>query len=175
MAKKPTRLKSEVQTIALQTHDEVALAIKQIGDLQRELTRLSTLQDDEKAVIDEKYTAQLTEIKEKIKPLQQAVQAYCECHRDELTNGGKQKTGYFNTGEVQWRVKPPAVVIKGVDSVLESLKNFGLFRFIRTKDEINKEAILNEPDGVKGVAGITIKTGVEEFVIKPNEQEIRDI
>jgi len=45
-------------------------------------------------------------------------------------------------------------------------------RFIRSKDEINKEAILNEPQAVVGVAGISIKPGVEDFVITPFEQEL---
>lgn len=56
MAKRATRVKSEVQEIALQTQDEVALAIKQIGDLEREQVRLTTQQADEKAAVDEKYT-----------------------------------------------------------------------------------------------------------------------
>lgn len=47
MAKRATRVKSEVQEIALQTQDEVALAIKQIGDLEREQVRLTTQQADE--------------------------------------------------------------------------------------------------------------------------------
>jgi len=37
---------------------------------------------------------------------------------------------------------------------------------------VNKEAILNEPEGVKGVAGISIVSGVEDFVITPFEQEV---
>ncbi|EDK06858.1 hypothetical protein CGSHiAA_00235 [Haemophilus influenzae PittAA] len=53
MAKRATRVKSEVQEIALQTQDEVALAIKQIGDLEREQVRLTTQQADEKAAVDE--------------------------------------------------------------------------------------------------------------------------
>ena len=170
MAKRATRVKSEVQEIALQTQDEVALAIKQIGDLEREQVRLSTLQADEKAAVDEKYTAQLTTLKEQVKPLQKAVQAYCESRRLELTNGGKQKTAYFTTGEVQWRAKPPAVVAKGI---LESLRNSGLFRFIRTKEELNKEAMLAEPDIARSISGVTIREGVEEFVIKPNDEEVR--
>ncbi len=173
MAKKVTRVKSEAQEIALQTADEVASAIKTIGDLEREMVRLSTLQADEKARIDELFTPQINGLKEQIKPLQQAVQAYCESRRDELTNGGKQKTAYFNTGEVQWRVKPPSVGVKGLDNVLESLRNLGLFRFIRSKDELNKEALLAEPDVARSISGITIREGVEEFVIKPNDEEIR--
>lgn len=173
MAKKAVRIKAEVHELNLQTQDEVALAIKEIGDLEREQVRLSTLQADEKAAIDEKYTAKLTALKDKVKPLQKAVQAYCESRRDELTNGGKQKTAYFNTGEVQWRAKPPAVVAKGIDTILENLRNLGLFKFIRTKEELNKEAMLAEPEVARSIAGITIREGVEEFVIKPNDEEIR--
>jgi len=173
MAKRATRVKSEVQGIALQTQDEVALAIKQIGDLEREQVRLTTQQADEKAAVDEKYTAQLTALKEQVKPLQKAVQAFCETRRLELTNGGKQRTAYFTTGEVQWRAKPPAVVAKGIDGILESLRNSGLFRFIRTKEELNKEAMLAEPDIARSISGVTIREGVEEFVIKPNDEEVR--
>ncbi|SUT94628.1 Mu-like prophage host-nuclease inhibitor protein Gam [[Actinobacillus] rossii] len=157
----------------LQTADDVALAIKQIGDLEREQVRLSTLQADEKAAIDEKYTEKLTALKEQVKPLQKAVQAYCESRRDALTNGGKQKTAYFTTGEVQWRAKPPAVIVRGIDVILESLRNSGLFRFIRTKEELNKEAMLAEPDIARLIDGVTIREGVEEFVIKPNDEEVR--
>lgn len=173
MAKRATRVKSEVQEIALQTADDVALAIKQIGDLEREQVRLATLQADEKAAVDEKYTAQLNQLKAQVKPLQQAVQAYCESRRDELTNGGKQKTAYFTTGEVQWRQKPPAVVAKGIEGILDSIRNLGLFRFIRTKEELNKEAMLAEPEVARSIAGVTIREGVEEFVIKPNDEEVR--
>ena len=173
MAKRATRVKSEVLEITLQTQDEVALASKQIGDLEREQVRLSTLQADEKAAIDEKYTTELTALKEQVKPLQKAVQAFCESCRLELTNGGKQKTAYFTTGEVQWRVKPPAVVAKGIDGILESLRNLGLFRFIRTKEELNKEAMLAEPEVARSISGVTIREGVEEFVIKPNDEEVR--
>ncbi|MCT8633294.1 host-nuclease inhibitor Gam family protein, partial [Glaesserella parasuis] len=79
----------------------------------------------------------------------------------------------FTTGEVQWRAKPPAVVAKGIDSILESLRNLGLFRFIRTKEELNKEAMLAEPDVARSISGVTIREGVEEFVIKPNDEEVR--
>ncbi|MGX2948562.1 host-nuclease inhibitor Gam family protein [Frederiksenia canicola] len=173
MAKKATRVKSEVQEIALQTADDVAFAIKRIGDLERELVRLTTQQADEKAQIDERFTAQINTLKQQVKPLQQAVQAFCESRRDELTDGGKRKTAYFNTGEVQWRQKPPSVGTKGIENILENLRNLGLFRFIRTKDELNKDALLAEPDVARSIAGITIREGVEEFVIKPNDDEVR--
>ncbi|EJS83261.1 host-nuclease inhibitor protein, partial [Pasteurella multocida subsp. multocida str. Anand1_buffalo] len=64
----------------------------------------------------------------------------------------------------------PSVAIRGADAVLEFMQRMGFDRFIRTKNEINKEALLLEPEVAKGIAGVTIKQGVEDFVIKPFEQ-----
>lgn len=172
MAKKATRIKADTFVVRYQTRDEVETAIKEIGDLNRELERLAIEQNDKLAAITEEYAPLMNAVKEKLSPKQDAVQAWCESRRDELTNNGKTKTGTFNTGEVQWRQRPPSVAIRGADSVIEALKTHGLFRFIRTKEEINKEAMLNEPDIAATIAGVNIKTGVEDFVITPFEQAV---
>ena len=172
MAKKTTRIKADTFVVRYQTRDEVETAIKEIGDLNRELERLAIEQNDKLAAITEEYAPLMNEVKDKAKPMMEAVQAWCESRRDELTQNGKTKTGTFNTGEVQWRQRPPSVGIRGVDSVLDSLKMRGFTQFICIKEEINKEAMLNEPDTAASVPGVTIKTGVEDFVITPFEQEV---
>ena len=86
--------------------------------------------------------------------------------------GDKQRELLRATAEMQWRQRPPSVRITGAESVIETLERLGLSQFVRTKQEVNKDAILNEPDGVKGVAGITVVTGVEDFVITPFQQEV---
>ncbi|WP_245148590.1 host-nuclease inhibitor Gam family protein [Avibacterium paragallinarum] len=148
------------------------IAIKDIGDLQRELQRLATHQNDELAAITEKYAPKITALQEQMKPLQKAIEVWCEANRAELTQNGKTKTGSFNTGEVQWRQRPPSVSIRKADEVLARLRALGLTQFIRTKEEPNKEAMLAEPNIASTVTGITIKTAVEDFVIKPFEQEV---
>lgn len=173
MAKKTTRIKTETFTVRYQSREEIEVAIKSIGDLQRELERESLAQNDEIGAITEKYAPRIAVLKDQLKPMQEAVQAWCESHRDELTQNGKSKTGNFNTGEVQWRQRPPSVGIRGIDTVLESLRTLGLTRFIRVKEEINKDAMLNEPEIASTVAGVTIKKGIEDFVITPFEQEIK--
>ncbi|OOR97167.1 host-nuclease inhibitor protein Gam [Canicola haemoglobinophilus] len=173
MAKKATQIKTDTHAVRLQSRDDVELAIKQIGDLQRQLEQTAIEQNNELATITEKYAPKITALKEQIEPVQQAVQAWCESRRDELTQNGKTKTGVFNTGEVQWRQRPPSVAVRGVDSVIESLKTLWLLRFIRTKEEINKDAMLNEPELAATVAGVTIRKGVEDFVITPFEQEVK--
>ncbi|MFU2132730.1 host-nuclease inhibitor Gam family protein, partial [Gallibacterium anatis] len=103
-----TRLKSD--TVRYTTREEVETAIKEVGDLQRELQRVATHQNDELAAITEKYAPQIADLQAQIKPLQKAIEIWCEANRAELTNNGKTKTGSFNTGEVQWRQRPPSVL-----------------------------------------------------------------
>ncbi|EKF3829380.1 host-nuclease inhibitor Gam family protein, partial [Escherichia coli] len=139
--------------------------------LQREASRLETEMNDAIAEITEKFAARIAPIKTDIETLSKGVQGWCEANRDELTNGGKVKTANLVTGDVSWRVRPPSVSIRGMDAVMETLERLGLQRFIRTKQEINKEAILLEPKAVAGVAGITVISGIEDFSIIPFEQE----
>ena len=56
-------------------------------------------------------------------------------------------------------------------AVLETLLRMGLGRFVRVKNEPNKEAMLNEPDAVRGIAGISIVSGVEDFIVVPFEAQ----
>lgn len=171
MAKPAKRIKSAAVAYVPQNRNAVITDIKRIGDLQREASRLETEMNDAIAEIAEKFAARIAPIKTDIETLSKGVQGWCEANRDELTNGGKVKTANLVTGDVSWRVRPPSVSIRGMDAVMETLERLGLQRFIRTKQEINKEAILLEPKAVAGVAGITVKSGIEDFSIIPFEQE----
>ncbi|MDB7002776.1 host-nuclease inhibitor Gam family protein [Escherichia coli] len=171
MAKPAKRIKSAAAAYVPQNRDAVITDIKRIGDLQREASRLETEMNDAIAEITEKFAARIAPIKTDIETLSKGVQGWCEANRGELTNGGKVKTANLVTGDVSWRQRPPSVSIRGMDAVMETLERLGLHRFIRTKQEINKEAILLEPKAVAGVAGITVKSGIEDFSIIPFEQE----
>jgi phage host-nuclease inhibitor protein Gam len=63
--------------------------------------------------------------------------------------------------------------VRGAEAVLDALRRAGLSRFIRTKDEVNKEAILNEPEAVARIPGISISQG-EDFVVTPFEAELAE-
>lgn len=169
--KSATRLKTKAQVYVPQTQDDTAADIRKIGDLERQKLRATTEMNDAIAEITQNFQPRLDALNEQLKTLQEGVQAYCEAHRDELTNGGKVKTANLITGEVQWRQRPPSVNVRGKDAVVELLERLGYDEFIRKIKEVDKDAILNDPDKARGVPGITIVTGVEDFVIKPFEQE----
>ena len=157
-----------------QTQDEAVAAIAQIGVHQRERTRIEAAMNDELAIVREKWERQAAPHQEAIKTLHQGVQIWCEANRGRLTQGGKVKYAHLASGEVKWRMTPPKVVIRGAEAVLEILKSSNLSRFIRIKEEANKDAMLNEPEAVKNIPGISM-TQREEFIVIPFETSLESV
>lgn len=157
-----------------QTQQEVNDAIVEIGTRQRERDRIQTAMNAALAVTREKYETQAAPHGERIKALLSGVQTYCEAHRDELTKGGKTKTAKLAAGEVSWRMRPPSVVVRGMVAVVDALKRLDLGRFIRTKEELDKEAVLADPEGVSAIKGISIAQH-EDFVVKPFNTDLEEV
>lgn len=168
------RSKDVAKKFVPQTRDAVVEAVAEIGRLQRERLRISTAMNDDLAVVRERYEAEALPLAERINELRAGVQTWCEAHRDELTENGKTKTAALASGEIRWRVTPPSVSIKVAEKVIEALRGFGLTRFLREKVEIDKTAILAEPEAVKGIKGITINQR-EEFVVVPFETSLEEV
>jgi hypothetical protein len=75
---------------------------------------------------------------------------------------------------VLWRIRPPSVAIRGAEAVIAHAQALGLAKFVRTKEEVNKEAILNEPDQVRGVAGIIDRQrrrGLRDHAVRSGDGE----
>ncbi len=171
MGKTETRLKRAAMP-APQDAEEVSSAIYRIGENQRECARLESEMADQVAALKAEYELRMQPHREEIKQLAEGVHAYCEVHRTELTEG-KVKYARFASGEVNWRTTPPRVVTKrgiALDTLLELLRARGLGRFVRTKDELNKEAVLAEPDAIAGMKELSIEQS-EQFAIKPHESD----
>ena len=174
MTKQNGRVKAPAQTVRVpQAREQVAADIAEIGRLMRERNRVEAAMGDAIAEVRARFEAQAQPMAASILALSSGVQTWCEAHRSELTAGGKTKTGLFATGEVRWRMTPPSVVLRGVEAVLDALRARGLMRFIREKQEVNKDAILAEPEAVAGVPGIRVAQE-EEFVVVPHEAELAE-
>ncbi|EOA1531578.1 host-nuclease inhibitor Gam family protein [Salmonella enterica subsp. enterica serovar Braenderup] len=171
MAKTKSRLKAAAASYTPQSKEQVSIDIKKIGDIQRELTRIEADANDQIAVIMNQNTPKIEALRAELDVLQKGVQTWCEANRSSITKGSS-KTANLITGEVAWRTKPDSVSIKGVELVLEALKKLKLDRFIRRKEEVNKDAILADKKAVENIKGISIVSGKEVFSITPFEQEI---
>lgn len=168
---KPTKLKTAAQTAVPQNKDEAADAIYRIGEAQRELKRIELLINDVVATLTAEKQPMIDAIKARIQNLSEGVQTWCEAHRAEITDGNKVKFANLITGEVNWRQRPPSVKTRASAVLFEKLKRLGFGHLIRTKEELDKEALLAKPEIARD-AGIEITTGVEDFVITPYEQEL---
>ncbi|MFA7269859.1 MAG: host-nuclease inhibitor Gam family protein [Sterolibacterium sp.] len=175
MAKTATRLKQPAPLHPVpQSRDEVNEAIRVIGVSQRERARIAAEMNDYLAKIKEEYETRAQPHKEQIERLSAGVHTWCEANRDSLTQNGKVKYANLPAGEVKWRTRPPRVTIRSAETVLDTLKRLGLARFIRAKEEVNKEAMLAEPEAVSGIAGVKIEQG-EDFVIVPFETALEEV
>ena len=166
-----TRMKTPAASSVPQSRADCALYIKNLGDIQREFERSKAEMNDAIANIAKSYAPVLEALQTRMTALQTGIQTWAEANRATLCIG-PLKTANLVTGEVSWRQRPPSVSIRGADTVIETLQRMHLGRFVRTKEEVNKEAMLNEPDAVRGIAGITLVSGVEDFSITPLSVEL---
>lgn len=173
---KKTRIKSDaVEHWVPADRDEVNAAIAEIGMLQRERLRIEAEMNDELAAVKARYDAEAKAPGERLAELAKGVQLYCEANRVALTKDGKVKFHTFATGEVKWRMTPFAVSLKNVAEVLALLKAKGLRQYIRTKEDVDKEALLTDreklAEPIKGVNFVQ----KEEFSIVPAESRIEEV
>lgn len=176
MAKNTTRLKTLAPAYPVpQTQDEAADFMARIGLAQRERARIEAAMNDELAAVKARFEAEAQPHNEVILNCTRGLQNWCDANRDRLTSNGKVKFARFATGEVSWRQRPPKVGVRGVDTILEALKRLSLTRFIRVKEEINRDAMLAEPEVAMTVPGVTIGSAGEDFVVKPFETELEEV
>lgn len=171
---KKNRIKSDAVAVTFSNREEVNVAIAHIGAAQRQRDAINTAMNDELAAVRARFEEQALPHAAVIKDLGHAVQVWCEGNRADLTRDGRTKTAKFAAGEISWRVRPPRVSVRGEGIVIEALKRLGLERFVRTKEEVDKSAILGEPGAVQDIKGLSISQG-EDFVIKPFETEIEEV
>lgn len=157
-------------TLIPKSDAEASQHIARIGEIERELARVELAMNDELSKIKERFEAAAAPLRQNAEALTDGVMSWATEHRERLT-GGKAKTCDLPAGRFGWRTNPPSVRVTGEAAVLDALHRRGLERFIRMKEQVNKDAILNEPAAVRGVPGITLCQG-ENFFIEPFETEL---
>jgi len=177
MSKKTaTRIKAAaVEHWVPRDRDEVNEAIAKLGRLQRERLRIETAMNDEMAKVKEHHDADAKPLGEEISELTKGVHLWCEANRAALTREERVKFHDFATGQVKWRLTPWSVAITKVADVIALLKAKGLKKYIRTKEEVDKDALLAARAEVADtIKGITFKQK-EEFAIVPHESKIEEV
>ena len=149
------------------TQQEAETLLFSMGAARRQLRLFEIEMNEALARTQADFEQHAQKFNQQIEAEFKAIHAWAEANRDTLLTG-TEKTVKLATGEISWRTCPPSVTLKKPDEVLERLRKLGLERFIRTKEEIDKQLLLKDPDAVSAVKGITI-TSKEEFTATPSE------
>lgn len=173
MAKKPT--KTAGANIAVpQSREEAASALARIGVLTRQITRAQATLNDRIAKLKEEAEAAAIPLQEEAGELTEGLKIWAEANRKALTGGDRTKTVNIGTGELRWRIQPPRVTLRGsIEVIVDACRTLGLGRFVRVKEEVNREAMLAEPEIARSIPGVSIGTEGEAFIVEPFEVEIQ--
>jgi phage host-nuclease inhibitor protein Gam len=150
--------------------DEAEAYLEQIGLIQREIALNKMALAEAVARVTAEMEASSAKLSEEHDRLFRGLQLWAEANRHALTDGGKTKTVRMANGTIAWRQAPPSVQIKGQEAVLAWLME-NTIGFLRTKVEINREAMLARPEDAAKIPGVTIKSAGEAFVIEPVGQK----
>jgi len=170
-AKKVSIKKDALQVPSTLNEAETLLA--KMGSHQRKVIDNENEMNEAVANTKAGYTKIKNKLNDDIDEMSTALHAWAEVNKTNLLKGDA-KTAKLSTGELSWRLTPWKVTLKKVDDILVALKEAKLKKFIRTKDEVDKEAILKDENSraaAKAIKGISISRKTE-FVIKPAETNI---
>lgn len=169
----PRKIKTKAAKVkAAATRQEATEMIAKIGSLARMKTRLEADMNDRLAKTKQAYEDKAAPLSAEIAELTQSVTMWAEAHREDLTNGNKTKTVKLASGRINWRALPPKCNLRGIEAIIEELKARDLTVYIRTKEEIDKEAMLRNPEAVAMIKGVSIASEGEEVIITPHQIDI---
>lgn len=167
------RMKRPAETAPVpQSRAEAEAMLARLGAVQREQKVIAVALDEVTAQQKARAENEARPLAEEAERLTRGLQMWAEANRLSLTEGGRTKTVRLATGEIAWRARPPSVKITNQPGVIERLVHLGLARFLRTKTEINREAMLAEPSVASEVTGVAIASEGEEFVLTPTSVEM---
>lgn len=122
--------------------DEAEVLVGRIADLKHEEQSLKAAMDAELTAVRQRYETRLSalavEVSDKVKDMEGWAAA-------DRTQWGDRKSVDMLHGVVGWRVNPPSVKpLRGYtwQAVLDRILALGRSEFVRTKEEVNKEALL---------------------------------
>lgn len=144
--------------------------IGKIGRCQREIDRITLGLNERVARLKEEAAREMESYKVERRELLDGLYAFAAPRKRKLLADAGKKTIELLTGKFLWRRTPPSVSVDDDAAAIETLKDLGLTEFIRTKEELDREALLkarNDLDPIEGIGFVQ----TEEFVVVPKDQE----
>lgn len=157
--------KTADRTPVPQNAEQAAEMLAEIGREQRYIAGLQSKLDAAVAELKGNTELVVQPKRERIAELTRGLEIWASANRQALTLG-KTKTIQLASGVVRWKLAPPAIKLTKVADVLSVIRELGLTQFLRTKVEIDKEALLKAPDQAAKIPGVAI-VQAEAFEVEP--------
>lgn len=161
------------------SYDDVNECLLELGKAESIVARKEAEMNTQIQKIKEKYDKETEEQRLLAADLEKKIESFCNANKGDFT---KQRSNMMTHGVVGFRNNPPKVVQLSkkwsVKSSLEFLKKLFNAKYVRSKDEMNKDQILADyaagivTDSSLAAAGIRIEND-ETFFIEINWDTIQ--
>ena len=156
--------------------DQLNNSVLLLGSLQRTQATQELELQERIATISAEYSS-IIEVKDRITDTVKDIKLYCDENREQLLLHATGKTLALSSGTVQWRTLPRSLEFrkgKKVEDVVLELHEKCMIQFIRTKEEPNKELMLERESEELVAALVTcyVRKDVEEFSVTPIQPKV---
>lgn len=133
--------------------DEVNEDFKKLASLKVEKEKLEGKQTLEINEIKAKISAQAKVIATEIKTIEDNITRFAEIHRDEFVDKRSKKLQF---GTISFRYTKK-IICKSIETAIKALKALNLDSYLRVKEELDKEKLLELDEALLTKAGLSIK------------------
>ncbi len=163
--------------------DEATKMVVRIRQLERQIELIQQSSSVHIRKLEVQIVEKLEETKNSTRTMQEerdklseAVFIFAQERKMELTDNLKKKTVELPTGDkLRWYFANPSVAVEDEEKAVAELKEKGLQEFIRTKEEINKEAILAKPGKTENLRFISvIQDEIFSIVLAMQKMEFKE-
>jgi phage host-nuclease inhibitor protein Gam len=166
--------KKAITTTVPQTEADAAAELARLGEAQRALGSIQAALDETVAAAKAAAEDLAAPHRAVVETATYGLEIWAVANRQTLTKGNG-KTIALATGELRWRTNPPSVALRGTTAakLIDVIRELALPRFLRTKVELDKEALLREPDVASTLPGVSIEQA-EAFEAIPAGLALRE-
>jgi|GEM_PF-2516401 len=153
-----------------QTLEEAGLLVHLIGVAARTLDAQTAARDGAVAKLVADHAPGIEASAADVKKMVAKLQAYAEANKTALLADGARSV-QLASGAFGWRYGNPTVKLDADTdeaAAIETLKRARLGAFVRTVEELNKQAILDAPDKIADLRGLSVEQA-ESFFVRPLE------
>lgn len=150
--------------------EEVNLAVRRMGEIDIQVSRLQgemTLKVNE---IKSKYDAKSQGLLAERKEIEKEITLFTDTCKDEFT---KTRHKELTFGKIAYKVTSK-ILIKSKDACLSALKALKMTDYIRIKEEPDKEAMVNLDQVTLAKVGASIKVE-DKLRIEPNLETLKEL